>query len=154
MQSTRRRAQGTAVGFNKKRKGARSYHPLFCTGAQTGQVFDVLHRLGNVHDSNGAAAFVRDCVAAIRRDLPGVIIEVRMDSAVFSDELVETLTTARVEFSISLPFKRFVELKGMLEGQRCRQELDDETSCFERLWKPKSWEQTYRFLFIRTRVKK
>ncbi len=154
VQSTRRRAQGTAVGFNKKRKGARSYYPLFCTIAQTGQVFDVLHRPGNVHDSNGAAAFILDCVAAIRRDLPGVIIEVRMDSAFFSDELVETLTTARVEFSISVPFERFVELKGMIERQRCWQRLDDETSYFERLWKPKSWEQTYRFLFIRTQVKK
>ena len=38
--STSRHAEGTAVGFNKKKKGARSYYPLFCTVAQTGQVFD------------------------------------------------------------------------------------------------------------------
>ena len=38
--STMRRAEGSAVGFNKKRKGARSYYPLFCTIAQTGQVLD------------------------------------------------------------------------------------------------------------------
>ena len=55
--STLRRAEGTAAGYNKKKKGARSYYPLFCTLAQTGQVFDVLHRSGNVHDSNGARAF-------------------------------------------------------------------------------------------------
>ena len=35
VQSTSRRAEGTAVGFNKKKKGARSYYPLFCTLAQT-----------------------------------------------------------------------------------------------------------------------
>ncbi len=35
--STGRHAEGTAVGFNKKKKGARSYYPLFCTVAQTGQ---------------------------------------------------------------------------------------------------------------------
>ncbi|MCA9200495.1 MAG: IS1380 family transposase, partial [Planctomycetales bacterium] len=52
--STKRRAEGTAVGFNKKKKGARSYYPLFCTVAQTSQVLDFLHRSGNVHDSNGA----------------------------------------------------------------------------------------------------
>lgn len=28
--------EGTAVGFNRKKKGARSYYPLFCTIAQTG----------------------------------------------------------------------------------------------------------------------
>jgi len=40
---TGRWAEGTAVGFNRKKKGQRSYYPLFCTVAQTGQVFDVLH---------------------------------------------------------------------------------------------------------------
>ena len=38
VQSTTRRAEGSAVGFNKKKKGARSYYPLFRTVAQTGQV--------------------------------------------------------------------------------------------------------------------
>jgi hypothetical protein len=33
--STSRHAEGTAVGFNKKKKGARSYYPLFCTVAQS-----------------------------------------------------------------------------------------------------------------------
>lgn len=47
---TNRYAEGTAVGFNRKKKGQRSYYPLFCTIAQTGQVLNVLHRPGNVHD--------------------------------------------------------------------------------------------------------
>ena len=56
--STGRHAEGTAVGFNKKKKGARSYYPLFCTVAQTDQVLDVHHWPGNVHDSNGADTFI------------------------------------------------------------------------------------------------
>jgi len=36
---TRRLAEGTAVGFNHRRKGQRSYYPLFCTVAQTGHVW-------------------------------------------------------------------------------------------------------------------
>ncbi|MGK0230166.1 MAG: hypothetical protein ACI9US_002841 [Gammaproteobacteria bacterium] len=51
---TKRQAEGTAVGFNKNKKGQRSYYPLYCTVAQTGQVLGVLNRSGNVHDSNGA----------------------------------------------------------------------------------------------------
>ena len=53
--TTRRHAEGSAVGFNRQRRGARSYYPLFCTVAQTGQFLDVHHRPGNVHDSNGPA---------------------------------------------------------------------------------------------------
>ena len=47
---TCRYAQGAASGFNRKKKGQRSYYPLFCTLAQTAQVLAVLHRSGNVHD--------------------------------------------------------------------------------------------------------
>jgi len=36
---TSRFAEGAAVGFNRKKKGQRSYYPLLCTIAQTGQVF-------------------------------------------------------------------------------------------------------------------
>ena len=89
--STTRKAQGTAVGFNKKKKGARSYYPLFCTVAQTGQVLNFLHRSGNVHDSNGACEFILQCVQQLRERLPGVIIEERKDSAFFSDEIVTAL---------------------------------------------------------------
>jgi hypothetical protein len=77
--STARKAEGTAVGFNKQKRGARSYYPLFCTIAQTAQVFDVLHRPGNVHDSRGAVEFIVACVAEVRRALPHVRIEARLD---------------------------------------------------------------------------
>ena len=110
LQSTGRHAEGTAVGFNKKRKGARSYYPLFCTIAQTGQVFDLLHRPGNVHDSNGAVEFILHCIDAVRAVLPGVILEVRMDSAFFSDEIVTALAERNVEFTISVPFERFTPI--------------------------------------------
>jgi hypothetical protein len=88
---TGRRAEGTAVGFNRNKKGQRSYYPLFCTVAQTGQVFDLLHRPGNVHDSNGAETFIQACVESMQEALPGIQIEVRMDSAFFSDALVHRL---------------------------------------------------------------
>ena len=153
VQSTKRRAEGSAVGFNKKKKGSRSYYPLFCTLAQTGQVFDFLHRSGNVHDSNGAREFILQCVQQVRARLPGVVIEVRMDSAFFSDEIVAALTEQGIQYTISVPFERFVELKQMIEGRQRWSIIDEELSYFETQWKPKSWPRRCRFVMIRTRVK-
>ena len=150
VQSTRRHAEGTAVGYNKKRKGARSYYPLFCTIAQTGQVLAFLHRSGNVHDSEGAQAFILACVQAVREALPGIIVEVRMDSAFFSDAIVSALQKAGVEFTISVPFERFVELKGIIEQRRRWAKINSSVSYFENRWKPKVWDTRFRFLFIRT----
>ncbi len=154
VQSTSRRAQGTAVGFNKKKKGARSYYPLFCTVSQTGQVLDLLHRSGNVHDSRGAREFMIACISAVREALPSAVIEVRGDSAFFSDEIVTVLLGHRVEFTLSVPFERFTQLKGMIESRRRWHRFSSDLSFFERPWKPKSWERAYRFVFVRTRAKK
>lgn len=151
--STGRYAEGTAVGFNKKKKGQRSYYPLNCTLAQTGQVFDVWHRPGNVHDSNGAKAFILDCIERVKARFPSVIIEVRMDSAFFSESIVDTLNAKAVEFSISVPFARYTELKAMIENRKRWRTLNQETSFFESQWKPKSWGQRYRFVFVRERTK-
>lgn len=151
--STKRKAEGAAVGFNKKKKGARSYYPLFCTLAQTGQVLDFLHRSGNVHDSNGAHDFILQCVQMLQKAIPGVIVEVRMDSAFFSDEIVSSLDREGIEFTISVPFERFSELKQQIDCRNRWNRVDDDRGYFERHWKPKSWGRRYRFLFVRTIAK-
>ena len=152
--STGRHAEGSAVGFNKKKKGARSYYPLFCTVAQTDQVLDVHHRSGNVHDSNGADAFIAHCLKSVRSELPRIKIETRIDSAFFNETIAEHLDgTGGAEFTISVPFERFTELKGMIEGRKRWRQLNGELSFFETRWKPKSWSTPYRFIFIRKQVR-
>jgi hypothetical protein len=124
-----RTTEGTAIGYNKKKKGARSYYPLFCTLAQTGQVFDVYHRPGNVHDSHGAREFILACITALQQALPWLKSEVRMDSAFFSDEIVTLLDKMGIEFTLSVPFERFVELKKRVQ-ERLRWRSMDETWSF------------------------
>ncbi|MCP5014697.1 MAG: IS1380 family transposase [Ketobacter sp.] len=153
VQSTGRKAEGTAIGFNKKKKGQRSYYPLFCTVAQTGQVFDVYHRPGNVHDSNGAKEFIRQCIGTIRETASWIKIEARLDSAFFSDDIVGMLDDMGVEFSISVPFERFTELKNMIEERKRWKHFSEKWSYFESAWKPKKWDRRYRFVFIRQTVK-
>ncbi len=146
-----RTTEGTAVGYNRKKKGARSYYPLFCTLAQTGQVFDVYHRPGNVHDSSGAHEFIVACITSLKQAIPWVKIEVRMDSAFFSDEIVSVLNEKSIEFTLSVPFERFVELKKQIQERGRWRTMDATWSFFECAWKPKKWKKAYRFLFIRQR---
>jgi hypothetical protein len=155
VQSTKRHAEGTAVGFNKEKKGARSYYPLFCTIAQTGQVLDVLHRSGNVHDSHGAIEFVTACVQAVRERLGSPRLEVRLDSAFFSDAMVRCLESLGVEYTISVPFERFVPLKERIEKRKVWWRVpgsEGKSHAFESRWKPQSWAKKARFIFIRNTV--
>jgi len=151
--STGRFAEGAAVGFNRKKKGQRSYYPLFCTVAQTGQVLEVLHRSGNVHDSNGAEAFIRGCVDQVRRALPRARIETRLDGAFFSDRIVSLLNQLGVEYSISVPFTRLPALKEIVETRQLWYHGSAGVQYFELQWKPKSWRQRHRFVVICNEVK-
>ena len=152
--STGRFAEGTAVGYNKHKKGERSYYPLFCTIAQTAQVLDVFHRSGNVHDSHDSIMFMANCIAVVRALLPGAVLESRKDSAFFNDKTVELLDSERVQFSISVPFERFSDLKDKIEARRHWKRLDAEWDYFQSDWAPKCWQNRYRLLFLRHRVKK
>jgi hypothetical protein len=68
--------------------------------------------------SNGAKDFILGCIAIVRAALPGVSIEVCMDSAFFSDEIVGSLDAAGVEYTVSVPFERFTDLKARIEARR------------------------------------
>ncbi len=146
-----RTTAGTAIGYNRKKKGARSYYPLFCTLAQTGQVFDVYHRPGNVHDSHGAREFILACIRLLKQELPWLKIEVRMDSAFFSDEIVSALDSEGIEVTLSVPFERFAELKKRIQDRARWRSMNETRSFFEVAWKPEKWQKVYRFLFIRQR---
>ena len=152
--STQRRAEGTAVGYNPKKKGNRSYYPLFCTVAQTGQFFDVHHRPGNIHDSNGAHRFMMDCFDPIREAFPHVVLESRMDSAFFDQNTLTLMDLYGIECTASVPFERFPILKQMIEARQRWTPLTEERSYFESDWKPASWPATYRFLFVRHKVQR
>ena len=152
--STCGHAEGTAVGYNPKKKGARSYYNLFCTVAQTGQFLDVLHRPGNVHDSKDAHVFMMDAFDRVRDELAHPVLESRMDSAFFSQNTLTLMDLYGVGCTISVPFERFPVLKDKIEARRRWRYLDEHCSYFETDWKPESWPACYRFLFVRRRVRR
>ena len=152
--STKGHAEGSAIGFNKKKKGARSYYPLFCTISQTGQFFDMHHRPGNVHDSNGAAEFMKNCFQKMKSQMAGSILEARMDGAFFNQDIISLMAEKKVRFTASVPFARFTELKKLIEDCDSWTDIDDRWSYFETQWKPKSWNTEFRFVFTRKKIKK
>lgn len=152
--STKGHAEGTAVGFNPRRKGHRSYYPLFCTVAQTGQFFDLHHRPGCSHDSNGAHDFMMECFDHLRAACPKAILEARMDSAFFDKKIFNLLDLYGVEATMSVPFERLPKLKGIVEARRRWRRLDSEWSYFECDWKPDKWPANYRFLCVRHKIRR
>jgi len=151
--STTRHAEGVALGWNRKKRGLRSYYPLLCSVAQTSQILQALHRSGNVHDSNGAKEFMLDCIALVQKALPKATIEARFDSAFFSQETVNALEEAGVLYSISVPVNRYKVISNLIDD-RCRwKTLNEDSSYFESQHQMDSWKiGTRRFIFVRQSI--
>jgi hypothetical protein len=150
--STRGHAEGSAIGYNRQRKGARSYYPLFSTIAQTGQFLDLLHRPGNVHDSRDALAFIEANIGIVREIVGVREIETRMDGAFFSEEIAKKLVDLKVRFTISLPFERFPELKKQIEARKTWHRIDRTWAYADLNWRPKCWDGAFRVLAIRRKT--
>ena len=67
---------------------------------------------------------------------------------------MELLNGKAIEFSISVPFERFTELKALLEAKKRWQMLTPVWSYFLSKWSPKCWKHKYQFIFMRQKVKK
>ncbi len=81
--------------------------------------------------------------------LPNSQLEARLDGAFFSDEIVSELDAQGVEFTVSAPFERFVELKAHIERRRVWRRLNADVSYFETHWKPACWSRRHRLIFLR-----
>jgi hypothetical protein len=89
-------------------------------------------------------------VQEIKAILPRCIIEARLDSAFFNEEIVGLLDTEGVAFTIGVPYERFTEFKGVVNRPKRWRQLNERCEFFEIHWKPKRWNENYRFVFIRT----
>ena len=98
------------------------------------------------------SVFIQSFVAPA--PVPKARVETRVDSAFFSEAIVDALDGAGVEFTASVPFERFPVLKTIIDRRRRRRRIDEELSFFETQWKPKSWSERCRFVFIRKRVRR
>ncbi len=146
--TTGRFKEGTAKGYGCK-KHQRSYYPCFATVAQTGQALDVLHRSGNVHDSNGASAFMTEKFTELRQRGFCGRLEARFDSAHFNERTCRSLDEEGIEFVGCVPFECLPQLKSIIEKRERWRPIDDGTSFFERTWKPDKWSACMRFVFYR-----
>jgi len=109
---------GAEKGYNPKKPGRRSHHPLVAFLAETGDCMGVRWRAGNAHTAEGACAWIEELVKRLRE--AGVErITLRMDKGFFSKEMVLTLQRLNVDYVLKVPaYKPFRRLLGSLRPSK------------------------------------
>jgi len=80
--------QGARVGYNPKKKGRRSYHPLLCFEAGRHEFWHGSLRPGNAAANSGVIHFLRRCLAKVPPAIARGRIRVRADAGYFSGKLI------------------------------------------------------------------
>ena len=143
----------SAASIPTTRKTPAIYYPLLAHLAQTGHILRLKHRPGNVHDSRGAARFLRERLHELRgrfgRRLP---LEVRMDAAFFQEEILDLLTREGCEYAIQVGFWKGVGLKPLVAAHRHWTRLTAQVSAFETQLRLEPWDLTLRVVVYRKQV--
>ena len=102
-----RKQAGAERGYNPKKPGRPSHHPLVAFIGETGDCLGVRWRAGNAHTADGAAEWIGELVGRLRG--AGVSgITVRLDKGFFSRKMVRTLEALDVSFLLKVPRHRWL----------------------------------------------
>jgi len=141
------RQQQSAVGFNPKKRGRRSYMPLLCFEGQSADVFS-----GSYHPGDAQPAPVtRPLLESVFRKLPGHTrqVRVRADAAFYDHEFVEFIEGKGAFYALAV--RLTPRLKNRLGGLRYRR-IAAGVSATELRYCPDGWGYPRRFVVIRRPV--
>ena len=99
---------GAAKGYNPKKRGRPSHHPLVAFARETGDCLGVRWRAGNAHTAEGAMEWLEELVGRLKGAGVGEIT-VRLDKGFISKEMAETLQELGVLFLLKVPRYRWLE---------------------------------------------
>lgn len=151
--STGLKAQWAFRGFNPHHRKVPSYYPVTAYEAQTGQIFRVRNRPGNVHDGKASLGFLREVFAQVHRTLGRrYVVEFRMDGAFFREDVLRCLEHHRAEYAIKIPFYTWIGLKRIIQSRRRWKRVDSQVSCFSRVIYLEPWDREIRVVVYRKRV--
>ena len=83
--------EGARIGYNPKKPGRRSYHPIFCFEAHFQEFWHGSLRRGNAAASSGGVAFLKTCLAKVPGQIARSRIRFRMDSGFYRSRIIRFL---------------------------------------------------------------
>ncbi len=135
------------IGYNPKKPGRRSYHPLFCFEAHYQEFWHGTLRPGNTASATGAIKFMKVCLTKAPQDIAKSRIRFRMDSGFYSQRIIRFLDAVGCGYVIVA--KEYPTIK--VRAQGCKfQKLSNGWETGEFFGNiHQNWNGTHRFVVVR-----
>lgn len=141
--------EGSRRGYNPKKPGRPSHHPLMAFVADTKMVANSWLRPGNTHSANNACAFLASTQAHLGAKRIGLL---RADSGFSDQAFIHKLETERIAYVIALRLNQ--PLQRALVDARAWWCLDEGIELADFEYQAPSWDKPRRVIGIRQHVGK
>ena len=92
--------EGAHLGYNPKKKGRRSYHPILCFEAYRQEFWQGSLRPGDTSANTGVVFFLQRCLAKVPSQIARSRIRIRADSGFFGGKFLGSLENQGLDYVI------------------------------------------------------
>jgi len=141
--------EGAAKGYNPKRPGRPSHHPLLAFVSDVRMIANYWLRPGNTSASTNYLSFLEDTLSRLQDKRVGLI---RMDSGFFSGNILGYLEQRQLSYIIACRLNN--RIKYSLTHEKTWVEVADGLEIAETTYQAEHWDSPKRIVMVRQEVKK
>ena len=137
--------EGAKKGYNPKKKGQNSYHPLLCFVAENRECLHNWFRSGNSYSANGSVEFMKECFARLPKRIWKVVV--RADSAFFDGKLFDFLEGKSSQYLVKVNLRGLESLLIRKKWRKLKGHPGFEGTEF--FYRSVGWKRERRFVAVR-----
>ncbi|AYD46706.1 IS1380 family transposase [Arachidicoccus soli] len=141
--------QGAAVGYNAKKPGRKSHHPLMAFVSDVQMVANFWLRSGDAHTANNFEAFMESTLANLQNKQIGLL---RADSGFYSKKIFELLENRAAPVSYIIACPLYTTIQRHIQSQKTWLQLDNGIEICATHYQSPMWDAPRRLIIVRQEI--
>ena len=141
--------QGAAKGYNPKKPGRKSHHPLMAFIADVEMVANFWLRSGDAHSANNFEAFLEQTLSNLQNKTIGLL---RADTGFYSKKIFELLEKRDTPVSYIIGCPMYVTIQRTIESHSVWMQLEEGIEIAQTYYQSPTWDKSRRLIMVRQKV--
>lgn len=141
--------QGAARGYNAKKRGRKSQHPLMAFVADVQMVANFWLRSGDAHSANNFEAFLLQTLHHLQDKQIGLL---RADSGFYAQKIFTLLEQPSRPISYIISCPMYVTIQRHIQSQKTWMKLDEGIEICDTWYQSPSWDAPRRLVIVRQKI--